>query len=106
MLPQKWLLIDDQRNLNGFGCDCSAIVARTFDDGLAALQEGEAYTLLLLDHDLGDTDPKKTGWDLLCWLERNPDHLPKDIKLVTNNGAVYLKMKALVDKLYRREEWK
>lgn len=104
-MEQKWLLIDDQRNPNDLGCEC--VIARTFDEGLAALQEGESYTLLLLDHDLGDPDPKKTGWDLLCWLEEHSKHIPERIKIITNNGAVFQKMQKLADKLYkiRNNEW-
>ena len=28
-----------------------------------------------------------TGYDIACWLERNPHHLPDRIEIVTNNQA-------------------
>ena len=28
-----------------------------------------------------------TGYDIACWLERNPHHLPDRIEIVTNNPA-------------------
>jgi hypothetical protein len=44
-----------------------------------------------LDHDLGDysgPDGRElTGYDIACWLEQNPQHLPDRIEIVTNNPA-------------------
>lgn len=88
----KVLLIDDLRNLTSDRC------ARTFDEGISALQD-QRWDLLLLDHDLGDPNPKKTGYDILSWLEEHPQHVPGDIKLVTQNPVGRQKMQPLIDRL-------
>lgn len=72
------LLIDDFRDLT------ADRVARTFDDGIIALQEC-VWDYLLLDHDLGDEEVRKTGYGIVCWLEQNPQWRPKRIQLVTVN---------------------
>lgn len=90
------LLIDDQRNIE------SERVARTYEDGLAALQEGE-WDILYLDHDLGCFDARGkeyTGYDVLCWLEQNLAFLPKSIVLVTSNPSGRLRMEQVIRKLY------
>lgn len=78
------LLIDDQRNLP------ADRVARTFKEGIDALAK-QHWDLLYLDHDLGDfsgIDGRElTGYDIACWLELNPQHLPDRIEIVTNNPA-------------------
>lgn len=89
----KILLIDDIREME------ADVVARTFDEGIAALKS-DSFTLLLLDHDLGDPDPRKTGYDILSWLERNPKHLPKDIKVISMNSVGIQKMNVVIKRLY------
>jgi hypothetical protein len=84
----RTLLIDDFRTIEADR------------EGLQALQEG-GWDLLLLDHDLGDPDPRHTGYDLLSWLERNPQFLPKRIELVTANPVGREKMKMVIEKLYK-----
>jgi hypothetical protein len=78
------LLIDDQRNLP------ADRVARTYQEGIEALAERH-WDILYLDHDLGDFSGvggrELTGYDIACWLERNPQHLPGRIEIVTNNPA-------------------
>lgn len=78
------LLIDDQRNLP------ADRIARTFKEGVDALA-AQHWDLLYLDHDLGDFSgiggKELTGYDVACWLERNPQHLPDRIEIVTNNPA-------------------
>jgi hypothetical protein len=61
----KTLLIDDLREI------AADRVPRTFSEGIQALREGP-WDLLFLDHDLGDPNPRHTGYDILCWLEENP----------------------------------
>ncbi len=51
----RTLLIDDLREI------AVDRVARTFLDGIAALKEG-SWDLVLLDHDLGDPNPRHTGY--------------------------------------------
>lgn len=89
----KSLLIDDLRN---FEVDR---VARTFKEGIEALKE-QQWDELYLDHDLGSTRPNETGYDILCWLETNQQHLPHDIVLVTANPVGAERMKVVIKKLY------
>ncbi len=58
----KTLLIDDFRTLN------VDYIARTFDEGIKSRQS-QNWDVLYLDHDLGEEDPKKTGYGIVCWLE-------------------------------------
>lgn len=71
------LLIDDQRSLP------AARVARTYQQGIAALAERH-WDLLLLDHDLGDFSGRDgrglTRYDVACWLEQNPQHVSDRIE--------------------------
>lgn len=98
------LLIDDMRDIK------ADIVCRTFSEGLHALR-GEALNapggsridVLYLDHDLGDPDPSRTGYDILCWLEEHPEYLPKKIVLVTANPVGLEKMRNLIERLYGKE---
>jgi hypothetical protein len=87
------LLIDDLKDLK------ADRIARTFLEGIQALQEGP-WDLLLLDHDLGDPNPKHTGYDILSWLEQRPEFLPGKIELVTWNAPGREKMKLVLRKLY------
>jgi len=76
------LLIDDQRNLP------ADKIARTYHERIPALAE-QHWEVLLLDHDLGDysgLDGRElTGYDVACWLEQNPQHVPDRVEIVTNN---------------------
>jgi hypothetical protein len=78
------LLIDDQRTLP------ADRVARTYREGIAALAE-QHWEVIYLDHDLGDFSGvggrELTGYDIVCWLEQNPQHLPDRIEIVTKNPA-------------------
>jgi hypothetical protein len=88
------LLIDDFRELN---CDKTC---RTVADGIKALQE-QIWDELYLDHDLGIyASDERTGYDVLCWLEANPQFLPKKIILVTSNPVGRQRMQQALDKLY------
>lgn len=71
------LLIDDQRNLP------DDRVARTYQDGIDTLAE-QHWNLVYLDHDLGDFSGvggrEMTGYDIACWLERNPTICPIELR--------------------------
>ncbi len=41
-----------------------------------------------------------TGYDVLCWLEQHPEHLPKKITLVTSNPVGRMRMQSLIERLY------
>lgn len=95
-MTERHLLIDDLRNFN------VDRTARNYDEGIKALQE-EKWDVLWLDHDLGDPYSKeKTGYDILCWLEENPEYLPGRIELVTSNPAGRDRMNLVLNKLYGR----
>lgn len=93
----KTLLIDDLRNIP------ADIVARNYDAGIEALRDQGPFDLLYLDHDLGDYahGVEKTGYDIMLFLEENPQYLPKEIKLVTSNPVGRRKMQVVIDKLYK-----
>ncbi len=92
------LLIDDMRNR-----DVDRI-ARTYDDGILALEKEGPWDVLYLDHDLGCFSEGKeyTGYDVLCWIEAFPEFAPKKIELVTSNPAVRIKMLQTIEKIYER----
>jgi len=91
------LLIDDEREHAGVR------VARTYAAGIAALQERQ-WDYLVLDHDFGDfsgPDGRElTGYDVACWLEEHPEHLPKDIGIVSKNPEGRRKITLALSKFY------
>jgi len=95
------LLIDDMRNIE------ATRVARTYADGIAALQERQ-WDVLYLDHDLGDFSgpggSERNGYHVVCWLEANPEHLPKRIELVSSNPVGRKNIAAVLGKFY--PEWR
>lgn len=88
----KTLLIDDCRNLN------VDVVAKTFSSGLELIRSYQ-WDEIYLDHDLGDPDPRHTGYDLLCFMESSPEYLPKKIILVTSNPVGIQKMNVVINRL-------
>jgi Cyclic-phosphate processing Receiver domain len=90
------LLIDDLRVLKPADGEVLT-TCRSFDDGIDALRR-YTWDCLYLDHDLADPDPRKTGYDVLCWLEEYPRYLPTTICLVTQNPVGRQKMQALLDR--------
>ena len=91
-MNQRYLLIDDERNYD------ADRVARTFEDGIKALQE-ERWDVVMLDHDLGDPDPAKTGYGICNWLENNPERQPDIVQLVTSNAVGRDRMKLALEKM-------
>jgi len=91
----KQLLIDDIRTLP------DTVIARTFEEGMEQIRDHGPWDVLYLDHDLGDPDPKKTGYDVLNWLEEFPSYLPGKIVLVTSNPVGRLRMNVVIERLYR-----
>lgn len=95
------LLIDDMRNI-----ERATFTARTYDEGIKALQE-RVWDILILDHDLGCYDAngrEKTGYDILCWLETHREHLPKSMELISMNPVGRINMMRVIDKLYYRND--
>lgn len=92
----RTLLIDDLRSIP------ATIVTRTYEDGVKALTLGGPFDILYLDHDLGDEGtPERTGYTIMCFLEANPEYLPKEIVIVSSNPVGRQKMQVVIDKLYR-----
>ena len=100
------LLIDDCRRLN------VNIIAQNYFDGIWELEHHGPWDKLYLDHDLSNDDESyckehrryMTGYDIMCWLEEHPEHLPVEIVLVTDNPVGRDKMKQVIDNLYPRDE--
>lgn len=93
----RWLLIDDIRNIQGVDK-----VARTYEEGLSAILNEGPWDCIIFDHDLGDEQtPERTGYDLMCVLERHPELIPNNIILVTQNPVGFKKMNILKNKLLR-----
>ena len=103
---KRILLIDDMRSLDLVmhpveGGAFVSRVCRTFDEGLAALKDEGPWDILYLDHDLADqATPERTGYTIICFLEENPQYLPKEIKLVTSNPVGRRKMMSVISRLY------
>jgi len=99
---ERILAIDDCRELS-----FAHVLCRTYRDGIAALTLMGPWDILYLDHDLGALDrqtvgngEEATGYKILCFLEENPQYLPKKIELVTSNPVGRIKMLDLIKKLY------
>lgn len=106
----KVLLIDDFRDVTlemvrDADAAKEAVVARDYRQGIIFLVSSK-WDLLLLDHDLSSyVDGKeKTGYDIMCFLERNPEYLPGKIKLVTSNPVGRYNMQMVIDRLYAEEK--
>ena len=86
------LLIDDFRVLQ------ATRTARTFDEGIQALKD-LTPDLLKLDHDLGDTDPKKTGYGIVLFLEHEIGIRPKEIEIVSSNPVGLMAIRAGIESI-------
>lgn len=91
----KTLLIDDLRNMD------VTRTARNYNDGIEALKEG-GWEVLYLDHDLADYSEgvERTGYDVMCWIEVNPELKPGRIEIVSQNPVGRQKMDVVINKLY------
>jgi CheY-like chemotaxis protein len=95
------LLIDDQQQRQDtYQAD---VWAKTYQAGIEALAS-QHFDLLYLDHDLGDFSGsggrEMSGYDVLCWLEQNMQHLPGAIQIVSSNGGGVPRMRLVIGKLY------
>lgn len=110
-VPVK-LWLDDIRDPVKFGCR-GFVWAKTAEEAVAYLKSGEV-TYASLDHDLTEKqmvlggylgiihdDGVKSGYDVVCWLEQNPQYLPPDgINLHSANPAGRDRMRQVIEKLY------
>ena len=94
----RTLLIDDMRNID------ADVIARTFEEGVEALRNDGPFSTLYLDHDLGEEDPRKTGYDIMCFLEENQRYMPGQIIVVSSNPVGRQKMQVVIDRLYNGVE--
>lgn len=89
------LVIDDDRDL---GAD---LIARNYDYGIMALKLHK-WDTLWLDGDLNDPDRSKDGMGILCWLEKNPEHMPKEIQVISSHPVrreqMQLKLKEMKER--------
>lgn len=107
------LLIDDVRKpayiLDKYGIAVTDI-AESYTSGIGMLTNNPPYDLLCLDHDLSsylEIDGKvveKTGYDVMCFLEQNPEYMPKDILFVSANPVGVENMKRVYDSIKSRKE--
>ncbi len=96
------LVIDDVRDI-----DTADYVARNAFDGMKQLAENGPWDLLMLDHDLAtfDRDGKEiTGYDILCWLEENPQYLPADLHILSANPVGRRKMEKAWESIMRHRK--
>ena len=98
------LLIDDVRNEYNVGCSLGAI-ARNYWTGVECLRI-KTWDIVYLDHDLHSYDESGrewTGYHVMCFLEENPQFLPKDIICVSSNPSGRARIEQVIEKLYGRK---
>lgn len=99
------LLIDDTRDETNVNRRID-LIARNFWTGIDALTKMGPWDLVLLDHDLNTFYPdgkELTGYDIVNYLENNPQFLPADIQLVSSNPPGRARMGQVLSRLYGRE---
>jgi len=96
---KRRLGIDDCRELS----HCS-VLCRNYSDGIKALETMGPWDELFLDHDLASyvDGVEKTGYDVMLFLEQNPNLLPGEIILVTSNPVGRQRMQVVIDRLYKK----
>lgn len=84
------------------------LIARTYWTGIDALTKMGKWDVLLLDHDLNsfdfDNGKEYTGYNIMCFLESNPEYLPDKIEIVSSNPVGRSRMQVVIDKLYKKGE--
>lgn len=63
--------------------DFELVIARTFADAIEKVNEGN-WDRIYLDHDLGEYG-QRTGYEVICHIEENPELAPKWFKCVSAN---------------------
>ncbi len=88
------LWIDDSKP-----CPDDWAVARTYDDAWRLLSK-YTYDTVAFDHDLGDlATPERTGYDLLCAIERGDLPRPRVIEIISMNPVGRARMLACVARM-------
>lgn len=99
------LWLDDIRDPKDFGCAGWAW-AKTAEEAIALLQISNV-TIASFDHDLGylSEDEELTGYDVICWLEANPEFWPPDgVNVHSSNPVGAARMRQVIDRHYRPHE--
>ncbi len=107
------LWLDDIREPWKFGC-IGWDWAKTADEAINFLKTGRVE-IASLDHDLGieqtltgmqgliSNDNGKSGYDVVCWLEQNPQYWPsKGVKVHSANPAGAQRMRQVIFRYYGR----
>ena len=103
----KVLLIDDEREIphikSVYGIEVTK-VAKSYTEGIQALQEG-GWDMLLLDHDLNSypEGKEKTGTDIMRFLQANPKLLPQSIIFVTMNPGGRRRMEGILSDIQKEQ---
>ena len=75
-------------------------VARTYDEAVRLLGSFD-YDEVAFDHDLGDTSvPERTGYDLLCEIERGDLRRPSRAQIISWNPVGRRRMAVVISRLY------
>lgn len=95
-MTKRYLLIDDCRNIT------VDVIARNYFEGIKQLELNGPWDQLLLDHDLASFKDGKewTGYDVMCWLEVNPQYLPGEIICVSSNPVGVKRIEQVIRRLY------
>jgi len=76
---------------------------RTAEEAISWLADG-IVSEASLDHDLGYSASRMSGYDVVCYLERVPDNLPwNGTKVHSMNPVGAEKMRVVLNKLYTKE---
>ena len=89
-MNENELLIDDKRIY-------PIRTSRNYEDGIAALKE-KTWEVLYLDWDMGQGC--MNGFDVLYWLEKNKQHLPMRIEMLTLCDEKWAEMMEFARTLY------
>lgn len=99
----KTLLIDDERDIK------ADFIARNYADGITLLRTKGPFKTLYLDHDLAsftEDGLEKTGYDVMCFLEKNLHLVPKEIICVSANPVGRERIQRVIKSIYRRRKEK
>jgi hypothetical protein len=103
---KRILMIDDTRDELDVSCRLD-LIARNFWAGRDALKLMGPWDLLYLDHDLNsfsndapNGSSEWTGYDIMRFLEENPQFLPGNIRCISSNPPGRQRIEMVIKKLY------
>jgi hypothetical protein len=98
----RQILIDDIRDFH-----IVDRIARTYADGIQALEHEGPWDVLWLDHDLG-RDPSPAldrywnGHDVLVWIEEHKEFMPRAVVCVSGNPSGRERIERGIQRMYGR----